>query len=247
MRNAIIYIFLFAFAVFTQFAVAFEQAESEWTRISMPSTQQMSQMDAGYPMGCMITTMLYALKFGPSDWKTAYHAIPGTNDVAKIREIARIFGLLKSHDVPSSPAFSEIYGTNPNDLSWMFRTLMPDSSPLKDLTLAKPHSPSLAMDNDLIRQLRANVKESLVQGRPILTQLFYKQPDRTHAVLITGIEETEADLNLSITVLDPMTGEESVALLSPGIIILGGREFAGLTFLNEKVASRNGFLFAIWH
>lgn len=244
MKN-VIFILLFALIGFSQLAFAIEQSASDWVRISIPPNRQTSQLDAGYTMGCMITTMLYALKFGPSNWKAAYEAITGEDDVAKITELVRRFSILSSRDVSTRPAFSAVYGMNPNDFSWMFHSLIPGAAPLSQLTLAKPQSTDVSSDNGLILQLRTVAEELLARGQPIIAQLYFRQPDSTHAVLITGI--TGSGESLLLTVLDPATGLESVATVNTGVSSLGGREFDTLNFVDDKVVLRSAILFAIWN
>ncbi|MEN0060391.1 MAG: hypothetical protein AAGB31_16240, partial [Bdellovibrio sp.] len=58
---------------------------SDWVKVEIPKSVQTSQLDAGLPMGCLLTSMMYALKYGPEEYKKAYKNIPGSSDLEKIR------------------------------------------------------------------------------------------------------------------------------------------------------------------
>lgn len=79
-----------------------------WIRLETSGLIQSSQVDAGYPMGCVITSMLYALKFGPEEWHKAYEEINCAGDIQKIQSIASQFSFLKSRQNNNLSAFSEV-------------------------------------------------------------------------------------------------------------------------------------------
>ena len=57
-------------------SIVFAQLQvSSWIRIKLPTAIQTSQFDIGFANGCEITTILYALKFGPVAWHLAYSNI----------------------------------------------------------------------------------------------------------------------------------------------------------------------------
>jgi len=215
--------------------------------LAIPSDGQTTQIEAGYPMGCQITSLVYALKFGPSSWQKAYQSISGVTDIQKIKSLALKLGGLQSRDVKGQPAFSEKYGVDPNDLPWMFESLVSTENKMSLLTIGWP--PGIEIQKpDFLSQILELTMTSLNSGKPILAGLYYSNPDFSHAVLITGILAT-ADENrtLKISVLDPMTGLESEATLTSGIVSLVGHQIEGISFDAPFVVNRAGVLLNLLH
>lgn len=218
---------------------------SGWVNIKTPKTAVATQLEAGYPNGCGITAMLYTLKLGPAEYRNSYEKIPGNTDIEKIRSLVSKFSAMGSKDNPKQPAFSEQYGTNPNDVPWMFQSLVADSNPLKETTFLNPIS-NRKIDSKMLQDFQKKSTLSLIEGKPIIVQLQYTNPSAAHAVIITGIErQASSNGKIKIQILDPLTGKESVATIAPGIGKFGDTDFSMLTFSNPAIASRSGFLFSI--
>lgn len=213
----------------------------EWVQVDIAQAVQTNQMDAGYPMGCVITSMLYTLKYGPHEYRKAYENIPGATDVAKLRSLAAKFSTKKSQADAKSPAFSEQYGVNPNDIPWMIQSLVPSSELSKNDTYLIPMAYSKS--NNMVSDLRNKALSSLSAGKPIIAQLLFTNPDFSHSIVITGVEKDTASNNkLRVKILDPMTGKKSVATIAAGTGKLGDTEFQMLRFSDSEVISRDGFL-----
>ncbi len=218
---------------------------SDWVKIKIPNSVQISQIDAGFPKGCLITSMLYTLKFGTQEYKKSYEKIPGTNDIEKIRSLASQFEAQKSRDKVNENAFSESYGTNPNDLQWMFQSLVPGSVPLKTTTYLVPEAYRQKTGN-MPDDLQKKVASSLSSGRPVIIQLLYINPSFSHSVVITGIErKSSPSKSLNIRILDPITGKESFASVASGRGKLGDADFKILKFSAPDVTYQDGFLLSI--
>lgn len=218
-----------------------------WTTVNVPYSVQTSQMDAGLPKGCVLTSMLYTLKFGSKSYQNAYASIHGTSDTEKLRSLVDRFSKLKSKDKPDDAAFSEQYGTNPNDLAWMFQSLVPESEPLKlETFLAELQKPQ-SSGKKLLRGLHEAVRESLSSGRPVIANLLYENPSFGHAVVITGIENviSEKD-NFLIRVLDPATGIQSLASVTVSTLKFGEHDLQSLSY-TSLVNSRTGTLLSVAH
>lgn len=230
------------------FAIALNEAtkdSTDWVKIDTPNSIQTSQIVAGYPMGCQITSMLYTLKLGNPEYRNSYEKIPGSSDIEKIQSLVSQFGAQKSRDKVNEPAFSEKYGTNPNDLPWMFQSLVSGSAPLKTITYLIPKAYSQKTSN-MIDDFHQQVVSSLSLGKPIMIQLLYTNPSFSHAVVITGIErQASSSKKLNIRILDPMTGKGSFASVASGTGKLGDTDFKMLKFSDPDVTSQDGFLLSI--
>lgn len=221
------------------------QTPMHWTRLPTPGVVQTSQIEAGYPMGCEITALVYALKIGPQLWRSAYDAIPGTDDIQKIRSLATKFKGLKSRDSESEPAFSEEYGTSPNDMPWMFQALVPTEKSMRSLELVR--LPKLrSMPQSLLQLFQSKITTRLETGKPIIAQLYYSNPDFSHAVVITGVGNSlTRDGEIQISIIDPMTGKESIGNLKSEQLMLAGNKVLGLSFQNFEIVSRKGILMSV--
>lgn len=218
----------------------------QWTNLEVPVVLQTSQIDAGYPMGCEITAILYTLKFGPYKYKKSYEEIPGSSDLEKIHYLVSKFSAMQSKDNPNQPAFSEKYGTNPNDVPWMFQSLVTGSEPLESTTYLAPKTNQTSESNKMLEDLYQKGLKNISVGKPILVQLLYLNPSFSHAVVITGIEQKiYSDSNLNLRILDPMTGNESVANVTVGPVKFGDNDLVGLEFSDLDVTSQSGTLLSI--
>ena len=221
------------------------KALGAWVNIETPKTALATQLESGYPNGCGITAMLYVLKLGPIEYRKSYEKIPGNSDVEKIRSLVSKFRAMSSKDNPKQAAFSEQYGTNPNDLPWMFQSLVVDSIPLRETTFLKPAT-NRQIDKKMLEDLQQKSMGSLTEGKPIIVQLQYTNPSAAHAIVITGIErQASFDGNLRVQIIDPMSGKKSIATIAPGTGKLGDTDFSMLTFSNPEISSRSGFLLSI--
>lgn len=221
------------------------KALSDWVNIETPKTAMATQLEAGYPKGCVITAMLYVLKLGPIEYKNSYEEIPGNTDIEKIHSLVSKFRVTSSKDNPKQVAFSTQYGTNPNDLPWMFQSLVAGSIPLNKTTFLKP-AVNRQIDKKMIEDLQQKSTVSLIEGKPIIALLLYTNPSAAHAVVITGIERQASPTgNLRLQILDPMSGKESFATVAPGTEKLGDTDFSMLTFSNPEISARGGFLLSV--
>ena len=163
-------LFCASFSVIASAQIRPDGVLSGWLELDIPSARQTSQIDAGYPMGCQMTAIVYALKFGPSEWRSAYSAIQGSADALKIRSLAEKFSAMKSRADSAQPAFSEKFGMNPNDLPWMFESLVPGESQSKleyFIDVPEPQKPAV---NEL-EKFRTLARERLGLKKPVLLGL----------------------------------------------------------------------------
>lgn len=222
-----------------------EEALNSWVKIKTPKTAMTTQLEAGYLNGCVITAMLYTLKLGPTGYRNSYEKIPGNTDVEKIRSLASKFKEMKSKDNTNQPAFSDQYGVNPNDIPWMFQSLVAGSDPLTEKTFLAPIKKA-QVGIKMFVDFKEKSTLSLIEGKPVIVQLQFINPSAAHAVVITGIElQASPSGGLKIQILDPLTGKESIATIAPGIGKFGDTDFFMLTFSNSAISSRSGFLFSI--
>ena len=235
-----------SFALFVTLITSFTVAADalSLTQIVTPDDAQTTQIVAGLPMGCQITAMLYALKFGPASWRASYEATTGQNDATKIKLLAAKFNSLPSRGDADRPAFSPVYGTDPNDLGWMFKSLVP-SGPTPNLKNLL-RLPRTTGKRRLLSNFRETVSTHLSVGQPVIANLLYSGPDFAHAVLITAVRSQPDQPNeLQIRVLDPMTGRTSWADVSFGKVLVQGREVFGLSFIDPEIVSRAGILLSV--
>jgi len=216
----------------------------DWVKIKIPGSTQITQIEAGYPMGCELTSILYALKFGPQEYQQAYEKIPGSSDLEKLRSLVYKFSAQKSKDNLNQPAFSEKYGINPNDLPWMFQSLIPNSEILKTTTYLMPAGYN--QPNNMIDDFHKKAISSLSSGKPMIIQLLYTNPSFSHAVVVIGIEgQSSSKKRLNVQILDPMTGKKSFASIEPSTGKLGDTNHSMLKFSDPDMTSQDGFLLSI--
>lgn len=215
---------------------------SGWLKVNKQITQQVSQLDAGYPSGCTITALVYALKLGPPAWEQAYENIPGNDDIEKIRSLAQKFSTENS-SLTGLPYFSEEFGTDPHGLPAMVNQLLPAEPPL---TLEYFFNlPGEGQSESLFLAFSKLVKKELSRGEPVIALLTFSDPDLSHAVLITGLKMNSASIELSI--LDPWSGRESISVMTHGRTEVVGNAVNGLIFENRSVLDRLGVLYGIFH
>ena len=220
-------------------------ASDGWVHVQTPKTVMATQLEAGYPNGCGITAMLYALKLGPTEYKNSYEKIPGNTDVEKIHFLVSKFKGMSSKDNPKERAFSEQYGANPNDVPWMLQSLVAGSDPLKETTFLKPVA-NQQIDKKMLDDFQKISTLSLLEGKTLIAQLQYANPSAAHAVVIIGIENrTSSSGSLRVQILDPLSGKKSFATISAGVGSFGGTYFSMLTFSSSKISSRSGFILSI--
>jgi hypothetical protein len=216
-----------------------------WVNVETPKKSMATQLEAGYPNGCGITSMLYALKLGPINYRQSYEKIPGKTDVEKIRFLVAKFKAMRSKDKPEEAAFSDQYGTNPNDLPWMFQSLVAGSNPLKEMTFLKPTANGQT-DKKMLEDFQQKGAASLSEGKPLIVQLQYTNPNKAHAILITGMElQSSQHGSIKVQILDPLSGRTSIATVAAGAGKLADSDFSMLTFSGPAISSRNGFLLSI--
>lgn len=243
------FIFAFIFFGFTLAANANVSANDTWISVQTPDNSLATQKEAGYDNGCAITALFYALKLGPALWKTAYTALPGSNDVQKIQSLAKKFEMLPSKDSPGASAFSEAYGTDPNDLPWMIPILTGDTQPLKNeslIILSKTPDPD-ANKIQLLQGLAGTLKLNLSRGIPVIMNLLFATPgsEFAHAVLIVGVEEAPVKTQIAIQVIDPETGKRSFGLLGQSWVGIPGAPMAGLSFSDKAVIDQAGAVVSV--
>lgn len=214
---------------------------SGWSQIETAIPAQTSQMDAGYPKGCVITAMLYTLKFGPQEYRRAYEKIAGNTDKDKIDSLMLKFSWLKSRANPDEQVISAMRGTNPNDLPWMLQSLVGDSKPIDLSVHLKPLNNSSA--TEMLTSFRNKGIQSLTEGKPIIANLMFTNSGFGHAVVIIGIERRNlATGELKVRILDPATGEKSIASIFSGTVKLGDIELATLKFTSSNYSGGDGVI-----
>lgn len=219
---------------------------ASWTQIKTPGVQLTSQIDAGYPMGCQITALFYALKIGPHDWRNAYEGIAGAGDLQKIQTLAAKFGSSASRSSKGQSAFDPQYGTNPNDLPWMIRSLVPSLGEMKLVDYFQLPNAEIDSKNQVLERFHNDLLSRLRAEQPVLAQLLFSNPDFGHAVLITGVQNSVmADGTLQISIIDPMSGRESHAIIAFDQVQVAGLSLYGLSFLDTDVISKKGVLLSI--
>lgn len=239
-------IFNFIAPILLTHTVLANPSPSLWTQIALPNERQTSQIDAGYPMGCEITSIFYALKFGPTEWLSVYKSIPGETDLQKIKSLATKFTLLPSKFSNGQPAFSEKYGMNPNDVSWMISMLAPSSAPLKMTNYFEHPQAVLPEKNQLLKNFQSDIIKSLEKGKPVIMDLYFSNPTYSHAVLLTGIRNSiSTNSTITVKILDPMTGKFSEAILSVEPVNFGNSILIGLTFYGLQVVDSKGTILSI--
>lgn len=233
-------------SIFLTLAVHAEPIQNVWTLIELPQDRQTSQVEAGYPMGCEITSMFYALKFGPTDWQLAYKNIPGDTDLQKIRSLVAKFSSIPSQFSKGQPAFSEQYGMNPNDVSWMVSMLLPNSVSMKMTSYFARSEADLSERNQLLKNFQSDVTKSISTGRPIIMDVTFSNPLFSHAVLVSGIRNSiNSDNTITIQILDPMTGRQSEASMSAGSVKFGDTALVGMSFYDREVVDNKGTILSI--
>ena len=152
---------------------------------------------------------------------------------------------MSSKDNPKNRAFSELYGTNPNDVPWMFQSLVAGSDPLKETTFLKPVA-NQQIDKKMLDDFQKISTPSLLEGKTLIAQLQYTNPSAAHAVVIIGIEnKTSSSGSLRVQILDPLSGKKSLATISAGAGTFGDTHFSMLIFSSSKISSRSGFILSI--
>lgn len=221
-------------------------SSSSWIQITSPRERQTSQVEAGYPMGCEITSIFYALKFGPTEWQAAYKNIPGTTDLQKIKSLGAKFNSMPSKFSNGQPAFSEKYGMNPNDVAWMISMLSPNSASLKMANYFAHSQAVLSEKNQLLKNFQSDIVQSLEKGKPIIMDLYFSNPKYSHAVLVTGIRNSIAtNSTTAVKILDPMTGEFSEAAISVELVNFGDSVLIGIVFYGSQVVDSKGTILSI--
>ena len=203
-------------------------------------------MDASYPIKYEITTILYALKFGPDFWHSAYEKVLGDSDVDKIRHLASSYSSVPSENSKGQPLFNEKNGTNPNDIPVMIQSLTKRKITIssKNYYLALEANPS---DIKIIeKNFYSDLSEKLIIGQPVLMQLYFSNPEFSHAVLVTGIQDSAGPSGaVKVRILDPMTGRASDAAVKAELVSFAGMNIIGLSFVDNDVVNQKGAIISV--
>ncbi len=222
--------------------------DATWTEIQGPDTTLATDVEAGFPNGCGIVSMLYAMKFGPPSWRADYNSIAGKTDLAKIQTLAKQFGSEPSKYERAvynrnMPAFTASKGTNVGDLPWMFQSLVHGPLPLNQVFLAKL-DPNGNTGRLLAEKFHNEVVASLKRGEPVIMTAFIQFT--VHEIVIIGIQNAvDQQGTFKVEVLDPATGEESTGTVSSGFSFITGHPGTGLNFSYDSVWVPSGQIFGI--
>jgi hypothetical protein len=231
--------------LFTLSAMA-EPVEPSWIKIVLPSGRQTSQIEAGYPTGCELTSILYSLKFGPAEWRSAYSEISGDTDIQKMQTLAEKFSSLPSRFSRGQPAFSKQYGMNPNDVSWMMSMLVKNGEAFKMANYFVGPKADSSEKNRLLKSFQSDLSKSFSLGKPVIMDLTFSDPASSHAVVVVGVNNSIThESALGIRILDPMTGNVSEADISMEPVNFGNMTIFGLSFSGLNVADRQGTVLSI--
>jgi hypothetical protein len=231
--------------LFTVYALAISPSES-WSGINVPTNPQVTQIEAGLLKGCSITTVFYALKLGPSSWRYAYENLPGDSDVQKLKSLATKFSAMLSENSKGQLVFTEKYGSNPNDIPQMFKSLVKGKVALSQKGYFLPAQADFSQRNEFFKKFYSDLFLRLSSGHPIPLALYFANPEASHAVLVTGLQNSiDQDGSVKILVLDPLTGKVSSAAVNLETFPLFDARLAGFSFSDLDVADRKGFIFSI--
>ena len=106
---------------------------------------------------------------------------------------------------------------------------------------------SKASDIKIIqRNFYSDLSEKIIIGQPVLMQLYFSNPEFSHAVLVTGIQDlTGQEEPVKVRILDPMTGKASVATITAELVSFAGMKIIGLSFVDNNVVNQKGAIISV--